>query len=163
MWKWECAILKHLFWNNRVATRSKPLHCCVWLWWWLCGCCGDCDAFLISGRQIGSISDAITALSRSHHQQWGQDDSRKESIKLRSRCCGPFCTFQLGDQEGTKRGPGGSKKGEKFVTTYGCCSSRASYLYNSTLKSQHLSSSLTGAHLMNAIFHKYCPAFFSLF
>ena len=120
----------------------------------LCGGCGDCDAFLISGRQIGSISDAITALSRSHHQQWGQDDSRKESIKLRSRCCGPFCTFQLGsqegpggDQEGTRRGPGGGKKGEKFVTTYGCCSSRASYLYNSTLKSQHLSSSLTGAHL----------------
>ena len=51
-----------------------------------CAACGDCDAFLISERQIASISDAITALSRSHHQQWGRDDSRrKESIKLRSR------------------------------------------------------------------------------
>ena len=73
-----------------------------------CAACGDCDAFLISERQIASISDAITALSRSHHQQWGRDDSRrKESIKLRSRRWGAFCTFR------------GRQKGWKVVTTYG--------------------------------------------
>ena len=73
-----------------------------------CAACGDCDAFLISERQIASISDAITALSRSHHQQWGRDDSRrKESIKLRSRRWGAFCTFR------------GRQKRWKVVTTYG--------------------------------------------
>ena len=71
-----------------------------------CSACGDCDAFLISQRQIASISDAITALSRSHHQQWGRDDSRrKESIKLRSRRWGLEEPFALSE---------GGKKVEKL-------------------------------------------------
>ena len=91
------------------------------------GGCGDCDAFLISRRRIAPISDAITALSRSHHQQWGQDDSsRKESIKVKESSLRTLLHIPQGTR-GAKRvkslSPHMAAAVHTFVkvTTYGCC------------------------------------------